>query len=51
MINYKFNEGELCKELATYIDKTYDSHYSKNKIQSTEYILDCGHGIGLAIWA
>ena len=49
MINYKFNEGELCKELATYIDKTYDSHYSKNKFQSTEFIVDCGHGIGFAI--
>ena len=49
MINYKFNEGELCKELAEYIDKTYDSHYSKNKFQSTEFIVDCGHGIGFAI--
>jgi len=48
-IEYKFNEGELCKELAAYIDKTYDSHYSKNKFQSTEFIVDCGHGIGFAI--
>ena len=48
-IDYKFNEGELCEELASYIDKTYDSHYSKNKFQSTEFIVDCGHGIGFAI--
>ena len=48
-INYKFNEADLCKELASYIDKTYGSHYSKNKFQSTEFIVDCGHGIGFAI--
>jgi hypothetical protein len=48
-IDYKFNEADLCKELASYIDKTYDSHYSKNKFQSTEFIVDCGHGIGFAI--
>ena len=48
-IDYKFNEGELVKELRDYIDNTYDSHYSKNKFQSTEFIVDCGHGIGFAI--
>ncbi len=48
-INYKFNEGELVKELASYIDNTYGSHYSKNKFQSTEFIVDCGHGTGFAI--
>ena len=48
-INYKFNEGELVQELADYINKTYGSHYSKNKFQSTEFIVDCGHGTGFAI--
>ena len=48
-IDYKFNEGELTKELADYIDATYDGHYSKNKFQSTEFIVDCGHGIGFTI--
>jgi|TARA_Y100000361_G_scaffold97227_1_gene87195 hypothetical protein len=48
-IDYKFNEGALIKELQSYIDKTYDGHYSKNKFQSTEFIVDCGHGIGFAI--
>ena len=48
-INYKFNEGELVKELADYINKTYGSHYSKNNFQSTEFIVDCGHGTGFAI--
>ena len=35
-IDYKYNEGELLKEFASYIDKTYDQHYSLNKYQSTE---------------
>jgi len=48
-IDYKFSEGALIKELQTYIDKTYEGHYSKNKFQSTEFISDCGHGIGFAI--
>ena len=48
-INYKFNEGALIKELQNYIDSTYDSHYSRNKFQSTEFIKDCGHGMGFAI--
>jgi hypothetical protein len=48
-INYKFNEAALTKELLDYINNTYDGHYSKNKFQSTEFIIDCGHGMGFAI--
>ena len=48
-IDYKFSEGALIQELQSYIDKTYDGHYSKNQFQSTEFISDCGHGIGFAI--
>lgn len=48
-IQYKFNEGALIKELQNYIDSTYGGHYSKNNFQSTEFISDCGHGIGFAI--
>jgi len=48
-IDYKFNEGELCKQLITYIDSTYQQHYSKNKFQATEFILDSGHGEGFCI--
>ena len=47
--DYKFNKGALIAELKTYIDSTYGGHYSKNKFQSTEFISDCGHGIGFAI--
>ena len=47
--NYKFNEGALAKELLDYINNTYGGHYSKNNFQSTEFIIDCGHGMGFAI--
>ena len=47
--DYKFNEGALIKELKQYIDATYEGHYSKNNFQSTEFISDCGHGMGFAI--
>ena len=49
MVNYKFNEGALIQELQDYIDSTYDGHYSKNQFQSTEFIIDCGHGMGFAL--
>tara|TARA_A100001011_G_C14067229_1_gene738684 strand:+ start:133 stop:462 length:330 start_codon:yes stop_codon:yes gene_type:complete len=48
-INYKFNEDESVQELMEHIDKTYDSHYSKEKFQSTEFIVDGGHGTGFCI--
>ena len=47
--NYKFNEDKLIVELKEYIDGTYESHYSKNQFQSTEFIVDCGHGEGFCI--
>lgn len=49
MVNYKFNEGALIQDLQKYVDSTYDSHYSKNKFQSTEFIIDSGHGMGFAL--
>jgi hypothetical protein len=48
-LDYKFNEGALVEELKSYIDKTYEGHYSKNQFQSTEFIIDCGHGMGFAL--
>lgn len=47
-INYKYNEDALIKELKDYIDKTYGQHYSMNKFQATEFIIDNGHGVGFA---
>lgn len=45
-IDYKYNEGELIRELKEYIDSTYGQHYSMNKYQASEFIIDNGHGVG-----
>ena len=45
-LNYKFNEGALIKELQAYIDSTYDAHYGQGGVQSSEVIVDRGHGLG-----
>ena len=49
MIDYKYNEGEILRQLQKYIDKTYGEHYSKNKYQATEFIIDSGHGEGFCL--
>ena len=48
-IDYKYNEDMALKELCDYIDSTYDEHYSKNKFQATEFIIDGGHGTGFCV--
>ena len=48
-IEYKFNEFELIGELEDYVNSTYDQHYSQTKYQSTDFILDCGHGEGFCL--
>ena len=50
MPEYKFNEGQIIKELKQYIDNTYDSHYANGvKRQATEIIIDQGHGTGFCM--
>ena len=49
MIDYKFNEGNSIDELKKHIDSTYTSHYSKEKFQAAEFIIDGGHGTGFCI--
>jgi len=49
MIDYKYNELAVLDELKQYIDSTYDAHYSKDKFQATEFIIDGGHGEGFCI--
>jgi len=49
MIEYKYNEGNLIAEIQDYIDATYGEHYSTNKYQATEFIIDGGHGEGFCI--
>ena len=48
-ISYKFNEADYVKELKDYVDATYGQHYSKDKFQATEFIVDGGHGTGFCI--
>ena len=48
-IKSKYNEDKALAELSQYIDATYDEHYSKNKFQATEFIIDGGHGEGFCI--
>jgi len=49
MSKYKYNEEKMLAELKQYIDATYDEHYSKNKYQATQFIIDAGHGEGFCI--
>lgn len=49
MINYKYDEDKTLDELAKYIDATYGQHYSRDKFQATEFIIDGGHGEGFCI--
>ena len=48
-IDYKFNEYQNLIDLKDYVDSTYDSHYSKDKFQATEFIIDSGHGEGFCL--
>jgi hypothetical protein len=48
-IDYKYNEGQTLQEIAEYVNKTYGEHYSQNKFQATEFIIDSGHGEGFCL--
>jgi len=48
-IDYKYNENDNILELLKYVNSTYEQHYSKNKFQATEFIIDGGHGEGFCI--
>lgn len=48
-VKYKFNEDTALKELGQYIDSTYSEHYSTDKYQATDMIIDAGHGEGFCI--
>ena len=48
-IDYRYNEATAIQDLKDYVDDTYSQHYSKNKFQATEFIIDSGHGDGFCI--
>lgn len=47
-ISYKYNEEELLKDVARYIDGTYNQHYAQGEIQTTEFIISNGDGIAFS---
>ena len=49
MIDYKFKENDILKDVKKYIDDTYSSHYAKTTKQATEIIIDQGHGTGFCM--
>ena len=48
-MEFRYNEPKLVQELMEYIEDTYDQHYSQNKFQTTEFVIDSGHGMGFAL--
>ena len=48
-IKNKFKEEEALLILQNHIRQTYGQHYSMNKIQATEFIIDSGHGEGFCM--
>lgn len=48
-IQYKYNEGDLLRQVTDYVNATYGQHYSQNKYQATEFIIDGGHGVGFTV--
>ena len=49
MIDYKYSEDRILKEVTDYVNDTYGGHYSYSKFQATEFIFDAGHGTGFNI--
>lgn len=47
--DYKFNEGVLLEQFEEYVKGTYNTHYSEEKFQATEFIIDGGHGTGFCM--
>ena len=45
----KYSEDRIIKELLEYIENTYGAHYSKQRFQATEFIVDAGHGMGFCL--
>jgi hypothetical protein len=45
----KFSEDKVLIWVENYIRSTYDAHYSKNKIETTEFVFDADHGEGFCI--
>ena len=49
LTSFKYDEHIIINEVYDHIKNTYDEHYSKNKYQATEFIIDAGHGVGFCL--
>ena len=38
----KYNEEQIIKEIAEYVNNTYDEHYSEGEVQTLDFIDACG---------
>ena len=45
----KYKEKDILNKIEKYILSTYEQHYSQNKYQATEFIIDGGHGEGFCM--
>jgi len=45
----KYSEDIIIAQLKEHIGATYKGHYSKQKFQATEFIIDSGHGMGFCL--
>lgn len=48
-MKFKYDEQKYLKELFEYVESTYGQHYSQNNIQTTEFLIDSGHGTGFCV--
>jgi hypothetical protein len=46
---YKFKENIILDDVKKYIENTYSSHYAKSNKQTTEIVIDQGHGTGFCM--
>ena len=48
-VPYRYREDIALRDIAEYINATYEQHYSQNNIQTTEFVIDAGHGVGFTV--
>lgn len=48
-IVFKYDEDKNIAQLAKYVKSTYGQHYAQANIQTTEFLIDSGHGTGFCI--
>ena len=48
-IEYCYSEDKILDDVKQYVDATYGQHYSQNRFEASEFIMDSGHGIGFCL--